>query len=340
MNATKFYQLLDAFFSTLKSRMVSQNIELPPHWDIDHICYRVETLHQYEAMKEFLASFSDKLIESPVNGRAISTFKLNESVYFDGRQIDLIELPAPKPDKKIAEGFEHIEVVIDQTFDKIRSMYPGCKFKDSGLNKFFNKELELQLDNYAIKFHQLSLESVINLESNQRVHSAIEGCRVLDLLSEFDPLIAGTFPLKIATNSSDVDILLYSPNLDKLAAEISSHFSQCESFETHTRIENDLEYLIARFNFHGVPFELFGQNIETVEQKAYKHFQVEERLLKLGGQKLRTQIISYRKQGLKTEPAFARALNLHEDPYLKLLELHNGSNSNLIELLQIARSSL
>ena len=45
-------------------------------YPLDHICYRVETMDEYREKKIALESFGTLLIESMVNGRLISTFKL------------------------------------------------------------------------------------------------------------------------------------------------------------------------------------------------------------------------------------------------------------------------
>ena len=94
-------------------KKVDAQVPLSEHWDIDHLCYRTETPQDYEHTKSEFESFSNLLIESPVNGRMISTYKLNQPIYFRQWKIDLIEVPAPKPGKKTPRGFEHIEVVCD-----------------------------------------------------------------------------------------------------------------------------------------------------------------------------------------------------------------------------------
>jgi len=333
LNFIEFEQQATKFLVHLRKEMDEAKVSLASHWNIDHICYRVETLDQYLKMKVKFADFGELLIESEVNGRPISTFKLNSPIYFEDRSIDLVELPAPKQGKKVQRGFEHIEVVVDIPFADIQSLYPKCTFNTAGLKKFFNKELELCFENNAIKFHHQSLESVINLESNSEVFNSIEGSKVLELLDPFGPLVAGTFPLKIFSSESDVDILLCSDNLRELSSKVEDHFSELEGFKTQIKEDGKAEYLLATFNYSGVHFELFGQRIPTVSQRAYRHFQLEERLLKLGGEKLRKQVISSRSQGVKTEPAFAQALNLSGDPYQVLLDIHKSSDSELSELI-------
>jgi len=53
---------------------------------------------------------------------------------------------------------------------------------------------------------------------------------------------------------------------------------------------------------------------------------VEYKLLKQYGEELRKRIVSLKKQGYKTEPAFAIELNLAGDPYEALLAFEMNSD--------------
>jgi len=144
------------------------------NWSIDHLCYRVVTFDRYEQMKSILSRIGSLLGESDVGGRPIATYKLSAPIQFDERIIDLIELPAPKAGKSCVEGFEHLEIVLPIPFHKLMDRHPNLQFDTSGLKKPFNQELKLSLkDGIGIKFHHLSLESVINLENNVAVFDAL-----------------------------------------------------------------------------------------------------------------------------------------------------------------------
>lgn len=322
MNKTDFYFQAEAFLKHLFAQLKIHEVELQPHWSIDHLCFRTQSLESYEHHKKNFISFGDLLIESQVSGRMIATYKLHEAMKFQGYTINIIELPAPKFGKVTIEGFEHAEVVIDLPFETLCKKLTRCHLDESGLKKVFNQELEIEMQGCALKFHLLSLESVITLEKNQKVHHALMASRVLEILKAYRPVVAGTFPLGLEIAGSDLDILLTSSNLLALEKIIQTSFQGLEKFESYFTAKSGLETLIARFSFGDVPFELFAQSIESLQQDAYKHFQVEERLLKLGDQSLRKTVGLLRDQGLKTEPAFAKALNLSGDPYAELLRLH------------------
>lgn len=280
------------------------------------------------------AELGDLLIESPVNGRLISTFKLKEPIVFHQWTIELVELPAPKPGKQTVEGFEHIEVVVDTSFESLKEKFGHCRFDEGGLKKSFNQELEIDFGDKAIKFHHLSLESVIELEKNKNIYSALQNSKILENFKAHQPLVVGTFPLGLQDANSDIDILLNADDLGSLEKELMNFLGLSENFKIFRTVKQGLDSLVAQFEFQNVRFEIFAQKLETNQQQAFLHFQIEERLLRLGGSDFRAKVLNLRKQGLKTEPAFAQALSLSGDPYQALLNLQKKSDKELSAFLQ------
>ncbi len=321
--------LAQTFLDHLDSQMTVFKISLSSHWHVDHLCFRTGSEQSYQRHKELFSRLGTLLCESPVNGRLISTFKLFEPLQWKSFQVDLIELPAPKPQRPSQEGFEHIEVVIDCPFDEIKRLYSECSFNEAGLAKDFNQELEIELSGCAIKFHHLSLESVVCLETNHKIFQVLTQHQILKLLKKYNPLIAGTFPLGISNLESDVDILLSGSNLSEIAKTIKSHFGDLSEFFLTMKVVEEEPTVLARFVIDEVKIELFAQKIPSVSQAAYKHFLVEERLLKYGKDSLKKKILSLRNHGLKTEPAFGQALGLRTNPYYELLNLQKLSESEL-----------
>ncbi|WP_413289173.1 VOC family protein [Bdellovibrio sp. HCB337] len=333
MNKSDFYSQAESFLVHLFEQLKAHKVDLKPHWSIDHLCFRVQSAEAYQQYKQEFEKFGSMLIESEVNGRMIATYKLQEPVRFRGYNIDVVELPAPKPGKNTPEGFEHVEVVVDESFQSLKERFKHCQMDDGGLKKLFNQELEIEMQGCALKFHPLSLESVIAIEKNQNVYRALTGSKVLEILKPYHPVVAGTFPLEVHTDQSDLDILVTASDLGELSKVLQKNFSTFELFAISQKPISGKETLLARFYYKNVPFEIFAQNTESVQQMAYLHFQVEERLLRLGGGKFRQQVQELRKQGLKTEPAFAKALNIPGDPYEALLRLHSLKEGDLEKLL-------
>jgi uncharacterized protein len=327
-------ELAKNFLNDLLSEMKSLNLNIETYWDIDHLCYRVESQDQYLAMKQFLCEKGKLLVESEVNGRLISTFELDKPIQFGSFQINLIELPAPKVGKFKPEGFEHIEIVCDVPFQQIIKQNSHLKFDVSGLTKLFNKELEIKLNSGSIKFHHLSLKSVVALEKNTKVWAALQKTKLLSSLSDYDPLIAGTFPLCLETPESDLDILFWTKNPQEFMNAVEANFGNFNQFHIESLIVDKIPTVLAHFICDGIPFELFAQDIPSIQQKAYQHFLVEEKIIKYGGDRLLSLVRTLRAKGMKTELAIAQALNLHSEPYEELLVLQKTSILDLRDLVR------
>lgn len=151
------------FLSKIFSEVADKKIDLQ-FIEIDHLCFRTESEEDYQVVCQDFAKMGELLIEAPVGGRLISTFKLYEPFEFKDIVIPLVEIPAPKPGKKVKRGFEHIECVTDASFDELIKKYSHLKPEMGALTKKLNPELEIELESGAIKFHHQSLEKVIEIE--------------------------------------------------------------------------------------------------------------------------------------------------------------------------------
>ncbi len=315
------------FLDKLFTHLNDANIDIG-HWEIDHLCFRTSTNDKYEEAKKYFAQKGEYLTESEVNGRPIATYKLRSPIHYKDWIIDLIEVPAPKSHKVTMDGFEHIEVVIDQPFSEIIKNHPHLNFQKKGLQKELNPELEIEFDDCAIKFHHKSLEHIINIEKNNEILNFLQETSILKIFNHYEPCISGTLPLAIANHQSDLDILMQSRDLDQFSLEVKERFGTMPEFSIKSEQHQDINSVVVNFDFKGLPIELFCQNLCVYSQQANQHFLIEGRLLKLLGNEFRDKIKHLKQKGLKTEPAFGKILNLQE-PYQELLELNQLSDSEL-----------
>lgn len=330
---TDFFQQANEFLQRHFERLDANRIQFEKNWNIDHICYRVVTIESYQELKASFQAFSDLLIESEVNGRLISTFKLHRPLRIRDWSIDVLELPAPKVGKVTVQGFEHIEVVCDVSFDEIKRRFPGARYDESGLNKDFNPELEIEVDQGAVKFHHISLESVVKLESQREVFSALKQLNILKELKTYGPAVVGTFPLGLAMEFSDVDILISSGSLDTIRSKLHQLYGTEKEFKIEDDEVMSQRAITCSFIFEKILFEVFVQETVAYAQSAFLHFNVEERLLKLGGAEFVSRVKEHRRAGLKTEPAFMKALGLDFEPYSHMLRLQKASEEELRQIL-------
>lgn len=161
---------------------------------------------------------------------------------------------------------------------------------------------------------------------------AIERLGILDVLRDCDPRVAGTLPLGIDVPGSDIDFLCHAADAGAFTQLVWSAFGDHAAFSIR-QWAGDERPVIASFEAHGWAFELFGHPSPVAVQRGWRHFEVERRLLTLGGAPLRHAVRERRRQGAKTEPAFADSLHLKGDPYVAMLEIHSCNDGQLCQLL-------
>lgn len=157
---------------------------------------------------------------------------------------------------------------------------------------------------------------------------ALAQSRVLDILAPFDPRVAGTFPLGLTVEGSDIDVLCHAPDAAAFAQAVWQAFAGCAGFAMHQWAKGE-RAVVAAFTLRGVPFEIFGSPVPVAEQVGWRHFEVERRLLELGGPTFRDAVMQARATGAKTEPAFAQVLGLPGDPYAAMLALSALDDADL-----------
>lgn len=154
----------DAFLSDILDQVEMQGFDENDLVQIDHLCYRTTSTENYEELQGELAAFGTLLGETMVNDRSISTFRLNEPIYYDIWRIDALELPAPKPGTTPDEGLEHIEFVIYDDIPTFLQKYSSKPFNLKSAERGINPEIALPLNGCSVKFHLLNLPTVVYLE--------------------------------------------------------------------------------------------------------------------------------------------------------------------------------
>lgn len=146
---------------------------------------------------------------------------------------------------------------------------------------------------------------------------------VIKLLSSFSPILTGTIPINIDIESSDLDIICEYADQELFEKHIIQNFSNYDGFSLQCLTVNNINSVLANFTIEGFPVEIFGQAVPVKQQMAYRHMIIEYKILGQKEEAFRQKIIGLKKQGIKTEPAFAEALNLSGDPYLALLNFED-----------------
>ncbi len=155
---------LEKVFRTLEENKVDVS-----SYELDHICYRVETPTRFLQLLDQIAKNYGTLLGTPamIGGRPIASIKLYEPIKFKDREISVLEFPAPKKGSNYPESYEHVEFVMRESFKDFMRKYPHLNYKTNGMNKEINPELGVKFEGFSVKFHHQSLEYVVTVLEKQ-----------------------------------------------------------------------------------------------------------------------------------------------------------------------------
>lgn len=170
----------------------------------------------------------------------------------------------------------------------------------------------------------------------RRAYAVLRSLAIFERLGEFQPALAGTLPLPIHTEASDLDVLCEVHEPAAFVAACSAYATQ-PGFMTEQVLVRRVPSTIVRFEAEEFAVELFGQPQPVALQHGWRHLQVEARVLALASAGAVATITQWKREGLKTEPAFARWLQLPgDDPYLAVLALEELGDEALRRLVRRA----
>ncbi|HDR7795571.1 TPA: DUF4269 domain-containing protein [Bacillus luti] len=157
-------------------------------------------------------------------------------------------------------------------------------------------------------------------DKQQKVYDVLNKLNIMEDLALYSPVLCGTIPIRIDTLQSDLDIVMEVHNFDVFEQEMRSLYGSYEGFKIKRKKIKNTESIKIIFEFEGFEFELFAQPKPVRNQNAYRHMIVEHMLL-MKHPHIRKEVIQLKERGLKTEPAFARVLNINGDPSEELILL-------------------
>lgn len=165
----------------------------------------------------------------------------------------------------------------------------------------------------------------------QAAYAALQRLGILLTLRPFAPVLAGTIPLALDVPGSDLDLIceVAAAGQPAFAALLHRHYGALPGFGLRHTYWQGLPTVVCRFRAEAFDWELFAQPRPARQQQAVRHLQVEYAVLQAGGDAWRRAVLALRRQGLKTEPAFARLLQLPGDPYAALLTLESWPEAQL-----------
>jgi hypothetical protein len=164
-----------------------------------------------------------------------------------------------------------------------------------------------------------------------RLYETLIKSNLLNTLSLFTPVVVSTICIGIDINDSDIDIICTYQNFADYKQFIKQKFKTYQHFDIWER--KNTNEIVCTFKFDGFLFEIFSSNIPVTQQNAYLHLTAMHKMLSLSNSLLKNKIIEFKKNGLKSEPSFAKLLHLKGDPFEEIKQLACYSNEAILQLI-------
>ncbi|WP_236570465.1 DUF4269 domain-containing protein [Paenibacillus sp. An7] len=166
-------------------------------------------------------------------------------------------------------------------------------------------------------------------EVQQAAYHVLQQYNVMEILSPYTPILTGTIPIDINIVGSDLDIICEVHDFSAFERLLRSEFGDFQDFILTDKIVNDIRRMKANFQLEQFEVEVFGQPIPVTKQNAYRHMVIEDRILRLYIEEFRQHVRSLKREGYKTEPAFAKLMDLEGNPYETLLEVETWTDEKM-----------
>lgn len=160
-----------------------------------------------------------------------------------------------------------------------------------------------------------------------RAEKAILESRILEQLKAYSPQVVSTIFVGLDTKTSDIDIVCSYQEQQVFVKDIDLAYSAHESYSL--RLYDD--HAVGQFHYDQFLFEIYAAKMPVEKQAAYRHYQVMQRLVNVGGERLQARIRQLKESGLKTEPAICQLMGLSGEPYAAVLELERWTDEKLAE---------
>ena len=184
------------------------------------------------------------------------------------------------------------------------------------------------------RYNQCDFRSISYLqegsERQRHCFEVLSATGIMALLDTYHPVLVGTVPIGIDIGDSDLDIVCQASDMDVFCDFAESCFGRYGNFNIRRKSDS---CTIVCFSTLGEKFEIYCTTGNPSLSNGYRHMIVEYRILNLADERFRHEVLRLKRSGIKTEPAFARLLNLSGDPYEAVLGLEKLSDTAIAELL-------
>lgn len=155
------------FIKNILLKLQAQKIDVSS-LNMDHIGYQAESNEDYDKLENDFDKIGQRVSENIVGDRRVGIYKLNKPLVYKQYTIAAIELIAPKKGQICPSALEHVEFVINETFESFIKKYSNIPWDVSAVNQPVFPMIKLKLDKYVqVKFHLTPVLDIIESKKNK-----------------------------------------------------------------------------------------------------------------------------------------------------------------------------
>ena len=131
-------------------------------FEMDHIGYQASSNEDYDRLREEFDKLGNRISEEIVGGRRVGIYTLNNPLQYQQYIIPVIELIAPKEGQICPSALEHVEFVIQESFESFIKRYSNISWDVSAINQKDFPMVKLKLNTYIqVKFHVMPVLEIL-----------------------------------------------------------------------------------------------------------------------------------------------------------------------------------
>jgi len=148
---------LEFFVETKLSALADLGIDVST-LELDHFGYQTSSKEDYDNLKIPSNEIGDLISENIVNGRRVGIYRLKIPIRFQNYTILGFELVEPKEGQICSSHLDHIEMVLNESFESFIQKYPKTNWNFDAMNRpEFPKVSYFFDDGTSVKFHPLNI---------------------------------------------------------------------------------------------------------------------------------------------------------------------------------------
>lgn len=155
----------EAKIATINDGLAAAGIDREELALLDHLGFRTETLEEYHQALERFGDLGKNMGEIEIQGRPISVIALDEPLKTGGWTVPFLEVIAPKDGSPYPSGLEHAEFVTVRLLSDFEAQHADLNFIRDAMHRRINPELKYRENGISVKFHRLSIGSVVEIEA-------------------------------------------------------------------------------------------------------------------------------------------------------------------------------